>query len=146
MDYAHIEAGIVDRIIIADETFIAGLPDAGEWVPSPYGVAVGWAYSAGVFTGPQGQPPPPPPGELPVYLMDGAAWVMRFTDAEWDWLAAQRKLTTAAGKQLNKMMDAIRWLNAVDVSSPNMDAFYNWMLAQGIPGGQTRIDELREPV
>jgi hypothetical protein len=78
--------------------------------------------------------------------MDGATWVMRFTDAEWDWLAAQRKLTTNAGKQLNKMMDAIRWLNAVDVSASSMDPFYNWMLAQGIPGGATRIAELRAPV
>jgi hypothetical protein len=146
MEYAHVEAGTVDRIILADASFIATLPDAGEWVRSPYGVAVGWTYAGGVFTGPQGQPPPLPPEQQPVYLMSGAEWVMRFTDAEWSWLRVQRAGATAAAKQLDKMMDAIRWLGAVDVSSPSLDDFYGWMLTNGIPGGQARIDELRAPV
>jgi hypothetical protein len=82
------------------------------------------------------------------YILTGSQWVMRFTDDEWDWIKTQRKVTpaTAASKELDKMLDAIQFTNSVDVNSANMDPFYNWLLNNGIPGGQTRIDELREPV
>lgn len=146
MEYAHVEAGIVDRIILADSGFIATLPDAAEWYAAPYGIGIGWAYAAGVWTGPNGESPPTPPTEAPNYLLTGTEWVLRFTDAEWRWLKDQRALTTNAGKQLDRFMDAIRWTNSIDVSSPTVDVFYNWLLANGIPGGQARIDVLRAPV
>ncbi len=73
------------------------------------------------------------------YILDGWEWVGTFTETEWAWLKTQRQTSD----QLDQLMDAIRWTNSVDVSSASMDGFYNWLLANNIPGGQTRIDELR---
>ena len=80
------------------------------------------------------------------YVLTGPEWVTTFTDDEWAWLKVQRALTTSSGKQLDKFMDAIRWTNSIDVSSSTVDPFYDWLLTNGIPGGQTRVDELRAGV
>lgn len=82
------------------------------------------------------------------YILTGAEWVGRFTDDEWAWLKTRRDDGTAAGKQLDRLMDAVRWTDSIRVepgASAQTDAFYDWLLAEGIPGGQSRIDELRAP-
>lgn len=139
---------VVVGVVVGNSDPSGVIPTVGEWLPQPYGVGMNWTRVGAVWTGPQGQPQPVDLGPVVDldYVLTGAEWVLRFTDNEWDWLNTQRKLTTAAGKQLNKLLDAIRWTNSVDVSAPSMDVFYNWALAQGIPGGQSRIDELRAPV
>ena len=138
--FAGIEGGIVANVIIAEPLDIGNLP--GEWVDvtNEAAVGMGWGYSGGVFT----EPAPAPP--VTRYLLTGAEWVSTFTDTEWAWLKTQRLLTTATGKQLDKFMDAIRWSDSINVESANVDPFYSWMLNNGIPGGQTRIDELRAGV
>jgi len=148
-NYGEMSSGEVIRAIIATQDVIDTLP--GTWLELPYGVGVGWTTADGGTTwlSPEGQSPPDEPSttEPPSYLMDGYEWVARFTDDEWAWLKQQRNVTPAtnASKKLDRLMDAIRWTNSVDVSSSNMDPFYQWLLDNGIPGGQTRIDELRAP-
>jgi len=143
-NYGKIEAGVVTQAIVADATFIATLP--GTWLELPYGVGIGWNWDGANWTNYQGDPPPTPPAARPRYLLTGSEWVMLFTQDEWAWLKTRRNDGTTAGKQLDKMMDAIRWTDSVNVAAESMDPFYDWMLAQGIPGGQTRIDELRAGV
>lgn len=137
MIYALIQDGAVVNVIVATPQTIGEFP--GTWVELTAG-GLGWLYDGSTFTA-------PPPAE-PVYrkLLTGTEWVLTFTDAEWAWLKTQRALTTAAGKQLDKFMDAIRWTNSIDVASPTVDTFYSWLLTNNIPGGQTRIDELRAGV
>lgn len=145
--YGLNELGTIVEAIKADAAFIATLPNAADWVELPYGVGVGWTYDGSDFTGPNGESPPTDPSTLPQYryLLTGPEWVSTFTDAEWAWIKEERRVdpSTNASKALDKMMDAIRWTNSVDVSSSTMDPFYTWLLNNGIPGGQTRIDELR---
>lgn len=134
---------LIVETVVADAEYIAGL--SGLWVEIPYGVGIGWGYLEGLWTGPNGEPlptPPTPPGD---YILSGWEWVERFTDDEWAWLKVQRTADTNAGRQLDRLMDAVRWTASIDVSSTNIDPFYAWLLAQGIPGGQSRIDELRAP-
>ena len=125
-------------------------PTDGEWLPQPYGVGVGWTRVGTVWTGPNGETQPVEPVPVPVYrkLLSGWEWVDTWTDAEWDWIDVQRNTTprTTAIKELRRLMDAIRWTDSVNVASTNVDPFYNWLLNNGIPGGQTRIDELREGI
>jgi hypothetical protein len=138
--FAHVESGIVTAIIIASQSFIDVLPAPAEWFECPVGVAIGWSFDGTTFTDENGNPPPDPVEIIKLrYILSGAEWVERFTDQEWAWLKVQR----VANDRLDQMMDAIRWTNSIDISSPNIDEFYNWMLNNGIPGGQARIDELR---
>lgn len=134
---------IIVEAVVADADYIADL--AGLWVLLPYGVGIGWEYLEGLWTGPDGQPPPQPQVPPGNYILSGWEWVERFTDAEWQWLKTRRNDGTSAGDQLDRLLDAIRWTNSIDVLSVNIDPFYAWLLAQGIPGGQSRIDELRAP-
>lgn len=143
---------IVITVLDADDDLIATFP--GTWVPRPWDVAVGWDYNGGTWVGPQGQPstgelyrPDPSAGVQVTYILPGAVWVDRFTDDEWAWLKAQRVLNTSEGKKLDKLMDAVRWTDSINVAvGSNSDPFYQWLLDNNIPGGQTRIDELREPL
>ena len=93
-----------------------------------------------------GNPPPERPEAGPRYLLTGPEWVLTFTDAEWAWLKVQRNSGTAAGDQLDRFMDSIRWTDSINVASSSVDPFYDWLLTNGIPGGQGRIDELRSGI
>lgn len=148
MNYGHITGGIVDEAIIATQEFIDGLPNASEWVELPYGVGMGWSYDGANFTDSEGNPPPATPPPDYRTLMTGPEWVSTFTDDEWDWIDTQRNTEprTPAIKELRRLMDAIRWTNSIDVSAESITPFYDWLLNNGIPGGQTRIDELRQGV
>jgi hypothetical protein len=141
MNFGQVESGIVVSSIVATPQTIAELPDAASWTELPFGVGIGWNYDGTDFTDSEGNPPPTPPEAVPQYrfILSGTEWVERFTDQEWAWLKVQR----ATVDRLDQMMDAIRWTNSIDVSSPNMDEFYNWLLNNGLPGGQARVDELR---
>ena len=132
---ALIENGVVAGVSIGDQAWA----DQYGWmnIDAYPEVSVGWLYDGSTFTA------PPPPTPTPDYVLSGPEWVTRFTDDEWAWLKAQRAADTNAGRQLDKFMDAIRWTDSIDVSSPNVDPFYTWLLNNGIPGGQARIDELR---
>jgi len=125
-------------------------PTDGEWLSQPYGVGIGWTRIGSVWTGPNGEAQPvepPPPGPTYRKLLMGAEWIELFTPAEWKWLKARRDDGTTAGDRLDQMLDSIRWLDAVNVEvGGSIDEFYNWLLNQGIPGGQVRIDELREGI
>ena len=147
MNYGRVDSGVIVEHLVASAAYIEALPNAADWVELPFGVGIGWNYDGANFTDENGDPPPPPPPSL-LYrtLLTGAEWVSLFTDDEWAWLKTQRQATTAAGKALDKMMDAIRWTDSVNVASPTMDPFYTWLLNQGLPGGQTRIDELRQGI
>jgi hypothetical protein len=149
MRFASITGGVVTNVVLVDDTdifldaqWMANNP-ADEWVETTAQpeVGIGWAYDGSVFI----EPPEPP--HVPKYyvMVTGPEWVSLFTDAEWDWIDVQRETTprTNAIKELRRLMDAIRWTDSVNVASPNMDPFYNWLLNNNIPGGQTRIDELR---
>lgn len=149
MKFGDISTGTVLTAIVAEQAFIdAKMPTPSDWAELPYGVGIGWTFSGGVFTGPDGQSPPPPPGPKYRTLLTSAEWVMFFTDDEWDWIDSKYTTTprTNAIKELRKMRDAIRMTASVDVAHKNMNQFYTWLLNNGIPGGQTRIDELRQGV
>lgn len=139
MKWGEISAGVVVRVVVASQS------PGVDWVEVPYGVGIGWAWDGATWTGPDGQPQPVEPTTPGDFILSGPEWVDRFTDDEWAWIKAQRNQdpATNASKALDKMMDAIRRTNSVDVSSPNMDPFYDWLLNNGIPGGQARIDQLR---
>jgi hypothetical protein len=141
MNHGYVEGGVgvITRVIVADASYIATLPDAADWLELPYGVGTGWEFNGVAFVSPDGSEPGVPREALPRYILSGTEWVERFTEQEWTWLKVQR--TTS--DRLDQMMDSIRWTNSIDISSPNMDEFYNWLLNNGIPGGQARIDELR---
>ena len=133
---AQIDTGVVVGVIVADPADVVGLP--GTWVDvTGQAVSVGSTYAGGVFT---------PPTPATRYILSGREWVERFTADEWAWLKSQRVQATTAGKQLDRMLDAILFTNSIDVSSSNLDPFYAWLVAQGLPGGQTRVDELRAGV
>jgi hypothetical protein len=140
-NFGHILAGVIDQAIVADQDYIDSLSTANEWVELPFGVGIGWNYDGTDFTDSEGNPPPTPPEDVPQYrfILSGTEWVERYYETEWAWLKVQR----ATVDRLDQMMDAIRWTNSIDVSSPNMDEFYNWLLNNGLPGGQARVDELR---
>lgn len=123
-------------------------PTGGEFLPQPYGVWIDWTRVGSVWTGPNGEPQEtePVPEQRYTSVLEGPVWVARFTDQEWQFIKSNRSDGSPAGDNLDRMMDAIRWTNSIDVSSPNMDAFYTWLLNNGLPGGQTRIDELRASV
>lgn len=147
VNYGDLDGGgIVTNVIIADDEFIATLP--GTWMALPIGVGIDWTFIDPDWFDPEGSQyvPPPAPSAKYRYILSGPEWVQRFTDDEWSWMKAKRADGTAGGKQLDKLMDAVRWTNSVDVSSPNMDVFYNSLVANGIPGGQTRVDVLREGI
>lgn len=146
MNWGELSGGVVQAAIVANYDFIQTLPNPGDWIELPYGVGVGWSWDGANWTGPSGESPPVEPTPPENYILDGWQWVSRFTDAEWQFIKSHRSDGTAAGDALDKMLDAIRWTNSVDVSSENMDPFYNWLLNNGLPGGQTRIDELRAGV
>jgi len=146
-NYGEMSGNTVIKVIAAEEDYILTQP--GTWLLLPYGVGLDWTTADGgtTWVGPNGEEPSPPPPTKESYLLDGYEWVARFTDNEWAWLKQQRNVAPAtnASKKLDRLMDAIRWTNSVDVSSSSMDPFYQWLLDNGIPGGQTRIDELRAP-
>ena len=144
--FGRVDAGVIVNAIMADQEYIDTLPDAADWVALPFGVGVGWSYDGVDFTDENGNPPPERPEAGPRYLLTGSEWVLTFTDAEWAWMKVQRTSGTAAGDQLDQFMDAIRWTDSIDVSSTNVDPFYDWLLTNGIPGGQGRIDELRSGI
>jgi hypothetical protein len=135
MNYGEIESGIVVQAIVSQVA-----PDL-NWVELPYGVGVSWNYDGTDFTDSDGNPPPTdrPLVETHRFILSGTEWVEAFYETEWSWLKVQR----ATVDRLDQMMDAIRWTNSIDVSSPNMDEFYTWLLNNGLPGGQARVDELR---
>lgn len=141
MNWGELSGGVVIQAIVADAAFVDSLP--GTWIELPYGVGVGWSWDGVDWTGPNGEAPPVEPGPALRYVLAGWEWVDRFTDAEWKWLKTQRAADTPAGRRVDRLLDAIRWTDSVDVSSTNMDPFYQWLLDNSIPGGQTRIDELR---
>jgi hypothetical protein len=144
--YGELDAGVVITAIIAEQAFIDTLPSPSDWIVLPYGVGVDWEWSGSVWTGPDGESPPTEPAMPGNYLLTGPEWVERFTEVEWKWLKGKRVENNTAGERLDQMMDSIRWLNAVNVGVGGpIDEFYTWLLDQGIPGGQTRIDELRVP-
>lgn len=123
---------------------IATLP--GTWVECPYGVETGWQWVDPDWVHPDGRDLPTEPLPEDTYLLTGSQWVERFTEVEWKWLKTRRNDGTAAGDRLDQMMDAIRWTNSINVAPGQpIDEFYEWLLNQGLPGGQTRIDELRAP-
>ena len=141
-NYGELDAGVVVNAIVAGAEFIATLPNAADWIELPYGVGVGWTWNGSVWTGPNGESPLPEPVEPGNYILSGGEWVERFTDAEWAWLKTQRETTA----RLDQMMDAIRWTDSINIKpGGNMDEFYAWLLSNGLPGGQARIDELRLP-
>jgi hypothetical protein len=140
-NWIEVVSDAVVNVIVYYEDPTGSFPTAGEWLAQPYGVGIGWTRVGAVWTGPNGEPQPVPPVPVPRYrtLLTGPEWVEAFNDTEWAWLKTQRAMVT----RLDQMMDAIRWTDSVNVASPNMDEFYNWLLNNGLPGGQTRIDELR---
>lgn len=148
MNFGNISTGIVSDAMVAEQSFIDTLPTPSDWIELPYGVSNGWMWSqAQGFLDDNGDPPPPEPTRIKYRtLLYGAEWVEQFTSDEWDWLKTRRDDETTAGKRLDQMMTSIRWLNAVDVASENLSEFYDWLVAQGIPGGQTRVDELRRGI
>jgi len=79
-------------------------------------------------------------------MLHPAEWVDLWTDAERSWLKTQREANTNAGRRLKDLWDAIITTNAIDVAAPQLDGFYNWLLNEGIPGGQGRINVLRQGV
>jgi len=138
-------------INIGEEESLDILSDP-EWVASQEGVwydttaldptpQIGWSHDGSTFTPPQLQ-------EVTNYrtILTGTEWVELFTDQEWKWLKQKRNEATAAGERLDQMMDAIRWTNSIDTATSQMDEFYAWLVTQGIPGGQTRVDELRQGI
>ena len=143
-EFAYVPGGTgtVESIIIADQSWVDQQPNTSWYVdvtavsprPNP-----GWTYDGVNFTEPAYVP-------TTRYILTGPEWVEAFTDVEWQWLKTRRNDGTAAGDRLDQMMDAIRWTNSVDVSATEMDEFYTWLLNQGLPGGQTRIDELRSGI
>lgn len=148
-NWIEVVSDTVVNVVVSSDTPSASTP--GEYLPQPYGVGIGWTRSGGVWTGPAGETQPvepPPPGPQYRTVLVGAEWVATFTDNEWDWIDVQRNTAprTTAIKELRKLMDAIRWTDSVNVASTNIDPFYTWLLNNGIPGGQARIDELRAGV
>ena len=142
--FAKIETGVVTDVIYGGLT---ARPSGQGYIPAPPDVQVGWLYDGALFTDAQGAPPQPFYGkpeleEKPSYLLTGFQWVDRFTDTEWAWMKTQR----ASSTKLDRLMDAIQFTNSVDVSSHAMNGFYDWLLNNGLPGGQARIDELRQPL
>lgn len=138
---AHVVNNTIVWVIEVETLQFAIDTHGGTWYDvTGLGVGKRWTTSDNGATWEAPIPPPVPPQ----FILSGSDWVGRFTDDEWAWLKSQRQATTPAGKKLDRLMDAIRWTNSVDVSSPTMDPFYQWLLDNGIPGGQARIDELRE--
>lgn len=135
--------GTVEGTYMADQAWVDQQAEPTWYVdvtgmdPCP---GPGWTYDGQDFT--------PPAPSAPTYrtVLRGPEWVEAFTDVEWKWLKARRNDGTAAGDRLDQMMDAVRWTNSVDVAASTMDEFYTWLLNEGIPGGQTRVDELREGI
>lgn len=73
MEYALINAGTVENVIVADEAFVAQI--ASEWdhierIDTPaeqaLGVGIGWGWVNNAFVAPPAPPAPPPP-EPPIY-------------------------------------------------------------------------------
>ena len=143
MNYGLVEAGVITQAIVATESFVAKLD--GTWIELPYGVSKNWNYDGADFTDENGDPPPIKPVKYRT-LLNGMEWVDTFTDTEWAWLKVQRAADTAAGTKLDRLMDAIRWTDSINLQAAQMDNFYTWLSDQGIPGGQTRIDELRQGI
>ena len=139
--FVKVDSGRVVRVAIADAN-----PNTDVYDEAPTGVSTGWVLRNGNYYGPNGETPADASG----YVLDNWEWRFRFTDAEWDWLVDKRDTTpaTTASKRLTRLMDAIMATASVNVevgAATEMDEFYTWLLNNGIPGGQTRIDELREP-
>ena len=133
---AEVISNIVERIILAETNELPAT--IGFWDDVTAKLCnVGWIESAGTYTA------PPPDYRT---ILSGTEWTEAFTDQEWKWLKTQRAIDDNPGRRLDQMMDAIRWTNSIDVASSNIDEFYTWMLNQGIPGGQARIDVLREGI
>jgi hypothetical protein len=149
MNFAEISGTTVLRVTSGTtQEFIDTLPNPADWVECPWGVSAGWNYDGANFTDANGDGPTPEPPPKIKYrtLLTGPEWVSTFTDAEWQFIKTHRSDGTPAGDNLDRMMDAIRWTNSIDVASPNIDEFYTWLLNNGLPGGQARIDELRQGI
>jgi hypothetical protein len=149
MKLCHLTANAVDEIRGLD-TNAPNWPDAAEWVLAPDSVYMGCIWNGTLVTEPDGTPLPPDPLPAGRYVLTGAEWVERFTDDEWDWIDVQKTTEprTAAIKQLRRLLAAIEGTDSINVepgASGYVDGFYTWLLNNGIPGGQARIDELRAP-
>lgn len=143
--WGEIQGGFVVDTLKCDAAFIAATqPNPQDWMELPYGVAIGWAYDGQDFTGPSGESPPAEPAPVIKYrtVLTSYEWFYLFTEAEWNWIKTKRQTIA----RLDDLLIAIQTAAAVDIIHTNMDEFYAYLLAQGIPGGQTRIDELRQGV
>lgn len=145
--YAEVdsETGVVISVIFADYEFVSQI--GGTWIGDlPYGVAPGWYYDGEIFSDPEGNPASEPEKGLCLTCnLHPVKWVDRFSDSERSWLKTQREANTNAGRRLNDLWTAVITSNVIDVSSENLDPFYDWLLSNGLPGGQARVDELRQP-
>jgi len=148
MNFGRLMGGTVDAVISADQAFIDTLPDSADWVELPFGVWIGWTLAGAVWTGPDGEAPPAEPAPVTTYryLLTGWEWVNLWDETEWDFLQTKRKDGTNAGKQLNRLMDAIRWTDSVNVRSDNMNPFYSWILANYPTDPAARVEALRQGV
>jgi len=140
--YAVVQAGVVTNKIEVETSEVPNLPAGPEYVdisavaPQPN---TGWTYVDPDFF-------PPTVDPVTRYVLTQPEWIGLFTDAEWNWVKKERVKETAAGYAMDRMMDRIDKLGEVDVSAPEMDPFYDYLVNNGLPGGQTRIDELRAGV
>lgn len=141
--YGEMVADEVQQVIVAGPAFVQGLP--GTWLELPFGVGVGWttADSGATWVGPNGEAQPVEQDRPKRQLLTSYEWHMTFTEAEWTWLKAQRALHD----RLDQLMSGIQGAGATNIAVGGpLDEFYDWLLTNGIPGGETRIDELREGV
>lgn len=77
---------------------------------------------------------------VPEFTMTGDKWIKTFSSTEWQWLKTQRQTNT----ELDQLLDSIQAMPSITVKVGGpLDDFYDWLLNNGLPGGQTRIDELR---
>lgn len=84
MDYALIKNGVVENVIVADESFIAQI--ASEWdhiEPISGGAGRGWGWDGSQFVAPEpGSDPEPAPAAPWVWLIDIGPFYDRFGAAK----------------------------------------------------------------
>ena len=140
MNVARLNGDTIDWVIVVDDIQWAIDNHGGNWIDITDNPEIGMKW-----TTPDGGTTWVPPVKVvapPItrYNLTGKEWVGTFTPTEWQWLKTQR----TTDDELDLMMDAIRWSETIHVRAGGpLDDFYQWLLDNGLPGGQTRVDELR---
>jgi len=152
-NWIEVVSDTVINVVVSKGTPSA--PTAGEYLPQPYGVGIGWTRSGGVWTGPAGEAQPvepPPPGPQYRKLLTGWEWVATWTDSEWRQLKraasgdlSPTPITDNVSQKLDQLLDAIRWTDSVNLEAQKMKSFYDYLVSQGFIT-QARADELQEGI